>query len=91
MAKNEIFADSGKNSNIYNCSRSSATNQLKSVLCHTTSSANLGRKNTIEGKGVFMLQKSTLLCENHVVGQSKTNVFASNNIECKTIYVCFDE
>ena len=48
VAKNEIFADRGKNSNINNCSRSSATNQPKSVLCHTTSSANLGRKNTIE-------------------------------------------
>ena len=31
------------------------------------------------------------LCENHVDGQSKTNIFASNYLECKTKSVCFDE
>ena len=30
-------------------------------------------------------------CDNHVDGQSKTNIFASNYLECKTQSDCFDE
>ena len=36
---------------------------------------------TIEFRGVFMLQMSTLLCKNYVNCRSKTNDFASNYLE----------
>ena len=42
-------------------------------------------------RGVFMLQMNTLPLRELVDGWSKTNIFASNYLKCKTKSVCFDE
>ena len=48
------------------------------------------RQNTCNQGRIYVANES-YLCDNHVDSWSKTKIFTSNYLECKTKSVCFDE